>query len=254
MNFKTTEKFTGKSDDYVKYRPTYPQAALEAISERCPLVPGAMIADVGAGTGIFSKLLLERGCTVISIEPNDDMRSAADQYLQGMAGSLVLPGTGEATGLVSASCDLAAVAQAFHWMDPVKTKTEFLRILKPGGYTVLIWNERDITTPFGADYEKALAVCPGHRKHEHNYEVTMETIEAFYGGPFDMLTFPNQQSLDLEAVKGRLQSTSYAPTPNDPLFEPLMADLDRIFEQHQSDDAVTFDYTTRLYIGPLSGD
>ena len=253
MSENNTDKFTGRSDDYVKYRPSYPVALLDAISERCPLRAGTMVADVGAGTGILSHTLLERGCTVLSVEPNADMRSAADEQLSKFGNALVLPGTGEATGLVAQSVDLVTVAQAFHWMSPLETRAEFSRILKPGGWVALIWNIRNVDIPFGAAYEEALTVCPNHHSHSHHTRTGDDTIAAFFGaGGFEQLTFENPQKLDLVGLLGRLRSTSYAPTPDDPLYEPLIEKVTAIFNEHADDGEVTFAYDTRLYIGQVA--
>ncbi len=250
---ENADKFTGRSEDYVKYRPSYPDALLEAISDRCPLRAGTMVADVGAGTGIFSEALLERGCTVLSVEPNADMRNAASDYLRKFGNALVLPGTGEATGLVPQSVDLVTVAQAFHWMSPSDTRTEFSRILKPGGWVALLWNERDVTTPFGAAYEKALTVCPTHSTHSHSTIVGAGQLEAFFEpSGCELLTFKNPQQLSLQELLGRLRSTSYAPAPDDPLYEPLIENVTDIFNDHADGGEITFAYDTRLYIGQLA--
>ena len=193
----------GRPSPGVKYRPSYPDALLEAISDRCPLRAGTMVADVGAGTGIFSEALLERGCTVLSVEPNADMRNAASDHLRKFGNALVLPGTGEATGLVPQSVDLVTVAQAFHWMSPSDTRTEFSRILKPGGWVALLWNERDVTTPFGAAYEKALTVCPTHSTYSHSTIVGAGQLEAFFEpSGCELLTFKNPPTTELAGAIG----------------------------------------------------
>ncbi len=237
----------------MKYRPSYPAELLDALSARCPLAPGTMVGDIGAGTGIFSAQLLDRGCTVVSVEPNDDMREAAGDHLRAYESSLVVPGSGEATGLVTKSMDLVTVAQAFHWMSPQETRTEFLRILKPAGWAALIWNERDVGTSFGAAYEEALTVCPNHSNHSHSFRIGENAISEFFGaGGFELLSFDNPQKLDLEGLLGRLRSTSYAPKPGDDIYEPLMENVTRIFEEHAEDGEVTFAYKTQLYVGRLS--
>lgn len=250
---RSDEKFTGRSAPYVKFRPSYPDAVLDAISERCPLNDRTMVADVGAGTGIFSGLLLERGATVISVEPNEEMRQAAGTYLRDYGNSLIVPGHGEKTGLVKRSLDLVTVAQAFHWMSPQETKIEFQRILKPGGFVALIWNERDVTTPFGKAYEEALDTYTEHTTHSHHTTVGTLGIESFYDpAGFDLLTFRNPQQLDLEGLLGRLDSTSYAPKPDDENYTPLRERVKEIVTNHAKNGEIIFDYDTRLYIGQLS--
>ncbi len=121
------------------------------------LAPTATLADVGSGTGISAKLFLDNGNTVYGVEPNRDMRAAAEKFLHGNARFHSVDGSAEQTTLSDRSVDFIVAGQAFHWFDQPKARQEFARILKPGGWVMLMWNSRHIgTTPFLCDYEGLL--------------------------------------------------------------------------------------------------
>ncbi|WP_245817334.1 class I SAM-dependent methyltransferase [Hydrococcus rivularis] len=130
-------RFSGRAADYANYRPSYPKEAIEKILEGLDSSSQLLAADVGAGTGIASRLLADQGVRVFAIEPNDEMRQAASPH------PLVefRKGTAENTTLPKASVDLVASFQAFHWFDPALTLLEFRRILKPTGRLALVWND-----------------------------------------------------------------------------------------------------------------
>ena len=149
-----TERFSGLVENYSKYRPSYPPELMSFIELETGLQKDWNIADIGSGTGIFSKLLLGRGYKVYGIEPNKNMREAAEYELQGFKKFTSIDGAGEKTSLKDRSIDLITVAQAFHWINPDAAKLEFRRILKPPGYVALIWNIRIANTPFLAAFEQ----------------------------------------------------------------------------------------------------
>ena len=144
-----TQRFTSRVEHYVRYRPSYPRDLLDLLETRCGLSSASVVADVGSGTGILSELFLENGNRVIGIEPNKEMREAAERRLRRHPRFTSVAGTAEATTLDDASADFVAAGQAFHWFDPERARTEFSRILKPGGWVVLAWNlRRKEATPF----------------------------------------------------------------------------------------------------------
>lgn len=151
------ERFSNRVDSYLKYRPSYPQAAIDYLYNDIGLHPNSKIADIGSGTGSLSKLLLERGSEVIAVEPNQAMREAAEQRLSSHPGFQSRSGSAEATGLPDQSVDFIVCAQAFHWFDQAAAQTEFRRILQPGGKVILIWNSR-LThgTSFRKEYDQLL--------------------------------------------------------------------------------------------------
>src|SRR5690606_11903763 len=157
MAIGPTRRFFDRVKDYVKYRPDYPSAAIDYIKEIAELSAGSPVADIGSGTGIFAKRLLETGASVFGVEPNAAMRSAAEEFLRSEPNFTSIDGTAESTTLRDSSVDLVTAAQAFHWFDPKPTRAEFARILKPSGRIVLIWNERlTDATPFLVEFERFL--------------------------------------------------------------------------------------------------
>jgi ubiquinone/menaquinone biosynthesis C-methylase UbiE len=138
-----TDKFTGKAQVYMRHRQGYPNACLDDLAKICGLGQGSVVADIGAGTGILTRQLLDRGYAVYAIEPNDDMRHAAENALAGNVRFAFVSGTAENTGLDPHSVDLVTAAQSFHWFDHERFRLECMRILKPDAYAALIWNSRD---------------------------------------------------------------------------------------------------------------
>src|SRR5205823_2563402 len=151
------------AETYARYRPSYPEVALDFIMNHCALRNGSLVIDMGCGTGISSRLFAQRGIRVIGVDPNADMRAraAAEPLPPGIPVPTYCDGRAEATGLPSGQADVVLAAQAFHWFDPDKALREFHRLLKPGGWTVLLWNERDETDPFTAAYGAAFRAVPG---------------------------------------------------------------------------------------------
>lgn len=249
---RPTERFTGRVDHYARYRPSYPSAAIDLLEARCGLSPSAVVADVGSGTGILTELLLARGAQVIGVEPNDGMRGCAEARLGAQARFRSVKGSAEATTLPASSVDLLLAGQAFHWFDGERARLEALRVLKPGRFAALLWNERPEELPaFLADYDALL------RTHAPEYveivasRADVPSMRAFFGGAMELETFPNRQTFDLEGLVGRLLSTSYAPEPGDPHYEPLMAGVREVFERHEEHGRVQFPYRTLVYFGPL---
>lgn len=251
----STQRFSRRVENYVKYRPSYPQEIIAALQQACGLTSDSVVADVGSGTGIFAELLLRNGNTVYGIEPNQAMRAAGDQLLQNDPRFTSINGTAEATTLPDKSVDFVTAGQAFHWFDPDRARREFVRILKPSGWVALIWNERrSDATPFLRDYEQLL------RTYGTDYEASRHTnfdaaiIRAFFApNPMFMQTFENQQRFDYDGLRGRLLSSSYTPEPGDPRHAPMLAELQRSFAQHAVNGTVVFEYNTVLYYGQLEG-
>ena len=134
-----TSRFSGKADSYQAARPGYPPELAGYLADLG--MKGSQVADIGAGTGIFSRFLLEKlDCTVWAVEPNEEMRGKAEEELRDVPRFFSVKGTAEATGLDSQSVSFVTAAQAFHWFSPKAFREECLRILRPNGVAVLVWN------------------------------------------------------------------------------------------------------------------
>jgi SAM-dependent methyltransferase len=226
---------------------------IDILKSECGLAGESLIADVGSGTGILSEMFLRNGNPVIGIEPNAAMRLAAERLLAGFANFVSKDTTAEATGLDAASVDFITAGQAFHWFNRKKARTEFARILKPGGWVVLIWNERRLdSTPFLRDYETLLLRYGTDYAQVRHENVAGEIAQFFAPEGFQLRTLENAQYFDFESLKGRTRSASYTPEPGSPNFEPMFAKLEEIFNTHSSDGIVTFEYETRIYYGHVS--
>ncbi len=147
-SLQPVDRFSDRADNYLRYRPSYPAEVVGFFEGRLGLRPHHQLADMGAGTGLFARLFLEKGYKVICIEPNEAMRQAGMEGLQYFPGFLSVAEPAEQTGLPDHSIDFITAAQSFHWMEPVATRWEFLRILRPGGHIVLLWNRLQAGTPF----------------------------------------------------------------------------------------------------------
>ncbi len=241
-----TERFSSRVEHYTRFRPGYPKEVIEVLRDECGLRRESLVADVAFGTGLFTRLLLENGNRVIGVEPNDGMRRAGEEYLASFSNFTSINGRAEATTLDSHSLDIVTAAQAAHWFDRDKSLIEFRRILKPGGYLVLLWNDRLVDTPgFNQDYEQLVLrygtdYCEVKRRDAAG-------AHFFDGIPYRKRIVPNHQNLDFEALRGRLLSSSYIPQPGESTFEPLMADLQSLFQKYQHEGKVQMGYDTKLY-------
>ena len=247
------QRFSNRVADYVRYRPGYPPAVLNLLRNECGLHPEHVIADIGSGTGILSELFLKNGNRVFGVEPNQEMRQAGEEFLQSYSGFASVNGSAEATTLGNASVDFVTAAQAFHWFEPHAARREFARILKPGGWVVILWNDRRLDeTQFGRDYENLLVKFGTDYTRVKDAYPEIGTIRSFFeAGPFASRDLPNEQLFDWDGLCGRLRSSSYAPVKDHPKFEPMMAELDRIFRAYQENGKVRMEYFTRMYFGRL---
>jgi SAM-dependent methyltransferase len=250
-----TKRFSRRVENYVKWRPSYPVELLGALEAVCGMRPDWTIADIGSGTGKWTRLLLDYGATVIGVEPNGEMRQAGDTLLAGYANFSSQDGSAEATNLPEASVDLVTVAQAFHWFDINRAKDEFTRILKHPGWAALIWIDRSETsTPFLDAYEQLVRTfATEYRASRHEHVANDDVMGAFFAPHgFQRFVFPYVQEFDGEGLNGRLLSSSYLPLAGEPGHDDMMAMAGRMFAEHQRDGAVQMPYDTTMYVGRLN--
>ena len=249
----STSRFSDRVDNYIKYRPGYPLEVLEHLKTNCGLTADSLIADIGSGTGISSRLFLDQHNTVYGVEPNQEMRHAAEKLLQEYTHFHSIDATAEKTHLPADSFDFIIAGQAFHWFNHELARQEFQRIIHPDGWVVLIWNERQTdTTPFLIDYEQLLLDFATDYKQVNHTNLSREDFARFFH-PHQLhtATIPSQQSFDLESLTGRLLSSSYAPNIGQPGYRETLERLQEIFHQHQVNGTVDFKYDTNLYYGHI---
>lgn len=248
----STKRFSNRVENYIKYRPSYPEKLIQEFKKKQIISRDTVIADIGSGTGIFTELLLKTGCQVYAIEPNDKMRAAAERKLQKISNFTSVSGTAENTKLTNNSIDLITVAQAFHWFDLEKTKIEFKRILKEKGYITLVWNVRLLKIDFQKEYnELLLQHCPEYVSVDHR-RISEENIKKFFGSTIDYFSCENSQLFDLDGLIGRVLSSSYSPKENQEEYQPLVKDLGELFKKYEENGKVKFDYIIEMYYGHLS--
>jgi len=246
------QRFSNRVADYVRYRPGYPAEALALLRTECRLRPGHVIADIGSGTGFLSELFLKNGNRVYGVEPNEAMRQAGEEYLASYDGFSSINGSAEATTLDDTSVDFVTAGQAFHWFEPAAARREFLRILKPNAWVVILWNDRQMVTPFASAYEDLLVKYGTDYKRVRESYPEAHSIQQFFGaGSFSQRDLPNEQVLDWDALAGRLRSSSYAPQEGHANYAPMMTDLEELFRANQKDDRVRMEYATHMYFGRL---
>ncbi|MBB3227285.1 SAM-dependent methyltransferase [Luteibacter sp. Sphag1AF] len=251
-DLRSTERFSDRVEDYVRYRPDYPHALIDWLAH-LGVTADWIVADIGAGTGISSRMFLDEEHTVIAVEPNAPMRAAAVQWLGSDPRFRAVDGTAEATGLPDGSVDLVTVAQAFHWFDQASTKREFHRILSPRGLVAVFWNSRRLVgTPFLEGYERLLLEYGNDYVSVAERYADDDTMAEWFGDGYrGMASFPHTQKLDFDALKGRLLSSSYAPRPGHINYEPMLYALRDLYDACASDGGVDFDYDTRIFAGSV---
>ena len=247
-------RFSSRAELYRKYRPGYPEVAIHHLIHGLGMNAQSRIADIGSGTGLSAEPFLKRGLRVIGVEPNPEMRRAAEDHLKAYPGFSSVNGSAEDTTLPAQSIDFIIAATAYHWFDPEPTRAEFRRILKPGGQVILLWNTRKIDSPQMAAYEALLDRYADGRTERHGWETIppdTRAIALFAPRLPALASYPYAQEFDWPGLKGRLLSASYAPQRGDARYRPMIQRLRRIFQRHAVEGVFRFEYVTRIYSGRL---
>ena len=245
-----TKIFSNKVENYIKFRPSYPSEVIRFLYTNIGINKDSRIADIGSGTGIFTKLILEQKNKVYAVEPNNEMREASEKLLSKYEKFISVNGSAESTTLVSSSVDFVVSAQAFHWFDRLKAKKEFSRILNPEGKVILVWNKRiKKENPFLIDYEQLLLNYAKEYKEISLENIGDAELKEFFQDKYDTDMFPNNQYFNFEQLTGRLLSSSYAPSPSDNNYEPMLKELKNIFDKFNNNGFVSFEYQTMIYWG-----
>lgn len=244
-----TRRFADRVEDYRASRPGYPDELVPLLHRETGLAPNWTVVDLGCGTGLSARPFLEAGNRVVGVEPEAAMRAAAAVDLADFPGFEVREGAAEATGLPDHCTDLVVAAQAFHWFDADRAGPEARRILRPGGWPVVLWNTRLTgATPFLEAYEAFLVEYGTDYGTVRHDQVVPDTLALFLGAPPRTFRLENRQRFDREGLRARVRSSSYTPPAGDPRHPSMLWALDRLFDEHQEEGGVTFLYETEVHL------
>jgi len=245
-----TNRFSDKSENYAKYRPGYPVRILQFLKDY-NFCDKSIIADIGSGTGILTKIFLENGNNVYAVEPNEKMREKANSLLNKFKNYFPINGTAENTTLPNNSVDFIVVGTAFHWFDATRALNEFRRILIENGVLVLIWNDRKTDTLFLTEYETILKTFSKEYQGGTRRNISDDVIEKYFRKDFKKITLENNQEFSFDELIGRFSSSSYSPKEGTSEYNDSYNLLKRIFDQYKINNKVLFKYDTNIFIGRI---
>jgi len=246
-------RFSDRAQDYFRYRPRYQLELVDALKTACGLNPGHLIADIGCGTGFTAEPFLRNGNRVIGIEPNREMREVGERFLASYPNFEMRQGSAEQTGLPDASIDFVVAGQAFHWFPLHETRAEFVRIVKPNGWVVLIWQDRSTdATAFLRAYEAFLQrYAVDYNEVAHRKVANPEVLSKFFAPQeVTLISLRAEQRFDLDGLRGRVVSSSYMPREG-PEFEAMQRGLPYLFSAYAQNGQIILEYDTKIYYGHL---
>lgn len=248
-----TEKFTGKAQVYAQFRPSYPNSLIEYLFNELKFTKNSIVADIGAGTGKLSKLLLNAGLNVTCVEPNENMRQISIELLSSFENFVSVKAPAENTTLKSQSIDFITVAQAFHWFDQVEFKKECQRILKPSGKVVLIWNSRIPDCPISSEiYQIRQNLSDEFKGFSGGMVVENKTFKSFFKNEkLNYAEFENSQTFDKEGFVGFNLSSSHAPKVESPFYQQFVNEISNLFDKRSTNGTITYPQLTKIYCGEV---
>ena len=246
-----TGKFTGLAEKYARYRPSYSEEFVNYLYTEAGFGADSIIADAGAGTGIFSRLLLEKGSKVYCVEPNSDMMKKAQDYLRGYPMCEFISSPAEKIDLPDNSVDFITSAQAFHWFDEEKFKKECKRLLKPGGKVVIVWNSKVSETEIIITLDEVnKKYCPNFQGHKHRGQ-RIDHPDFFKDRIMEHKSFRNDYVCDEENFIGAGLSRSYALKETDADYTAYISELKSVFSKYSINGLFTVPNVTECYIGQV---
>jgi len=249
-----TSRFTGRVESYRLHRPGYPAAIVDLLARESGLSSDSLIADIAAGTGLLSEIFIERGYRVTAVEPNPEMRATCATLTSLYPRLQCADGSAETTGLIDRSIDLITVGQAMHWFDLKRTRSEFVRVLRLRGSCAIIYNNRRLSgDPFHEGYERILVEFGNDYETVKHSHMTEDRLAAFFApNAMRSASFENSQQLDLDALIGRILSSSYMPQPRHRRYEEMSGAIADLFAQNESSGHVRMEYDCVVCYGQLS--
>ena len=252
MQQDSIQRFSRRAENYDRFRPGYPQTLFQFLHEAVSVTSDLVIADIAAGTGIFTEQVAQWGDRIYVVEPNPYMRSMAYRRLTGRATCVFRNGTAEATGLPDDAVDLFVVAQAFHWFDLARVRTEFERVGRNEPYVAIVWNLRNTRSAFEADYEAFIRTYATDYLKVSQRKMAKADIHSFFAPARPRYrVFGHADSLTYQQLLGRTLSYSFLPDETSPVMPEMTGALATLFQAHQQDGNVRLSYKTRLFLGRI---
>ncbi|WP_188746983.1 class I SAM-dependent methyltransferase [Parapedobacter defluvii] len=252
MSKNSISRFSHRAMLYDRFRPHYPQELVAFLRERIDPDSGQAVADIAAGTGIFTEQIAQWGNTVFVVEPNASMRRLAHRRLAGFKNCIFVDGTAESTGLPDQSVDMVVSAQAFHWFDLTKTKAEFKRIGRDSLLVAVVWNLRNTDSLFEQEYESLVRTYGVDYLSVSQRRMATEEVLTFFAPTApEYRIFEHADFLGFTALRGRMLSYSFMPDETSPVYEEMLEAVAALFDRHQENGKVRLSYQTRLFIGGI---
>ena len=232
---------------YAGGRPDYPSALLSWLRTALLLSGNSVAADLGAGTGKFTRLLMQTGAQVVAVEPVEAMRA---QLIQGVPGIRALPGTADATTLNSGSVNAVTCAQAFHWFATREVLEEIHRVLAPEGRLGLVWNVRDESCDWVAAITALIAPYEAGTPRFHTGAWGGAFTGEFFSPP-ELTLFPHQHvGTPRQVIIDRTLSVSFIAALPDAEKAVVTRQLQTLIDTHpqlKDRSEITFPYRTHAY-------
>lgn len=253
VKMKNENKFDGKAIIYSKFRPDYPEQLIIDLIKESKLNVNSSIADIGAGTGIMTKKFLDQGFNVYAVEPNEEMRMAAKEYLKDYKGFILINGSAENTTLDNQTIDLIVVTQAFHWFNMKNFREESQRILKPHGKVAIISNERITEDTINKEIaETYYKYCPNFKGFSNGLMGSTEIYDNFFLGSYTLKTYDNPLIYNKSTFIGRHMSSSFSLTEDDPMYPMLVESLSNLFDKHSKEGYLILPNITKCWCGIIN--
>jgi SAM-dependent methyltransferase len=238
---------------YLAYRPRFPRGIIPFLREHGAVPEGAVVADVGAGTGMLAEIFLEAGHRVIAVEPNGEMLEACRELAQQQPKLEVVEGSAEATTLPDASVDLIAVGRAMHWFDWPLAHREFGRILRPNGWVLVATSgHRDSGAPLSNRLSEILRKWRTDTAEVDTTRDFNQRLEGFLdASTWQRTTLHHCMTVDFPTLLGYAESLSAIPRPGERGHEGMVAELRAVFEEYQQDGKLVTPLSSDLHLGRL---
>lgn len=246
------DKFNGKSDFYQKARPDYSGEFIHYMFSDIITTENAVIADIGSGTGKFSKEFITRGYRTYCVEPGNDMRKTAQSLFSQYGNYLSVNGDAQNTSLKSHSIDIITAAQAFHWFDTEKFRKECIRILKPDGIVILVWNSRIPTAELNIHHAEIMKkYCPGFYGFSGGDDTIPKLVDRFFEGHYSKKVYDNYLHYTKDMFLNINNSKSYSLDSNDINYKAFTEKISELFDRYSENGILTVPDQTIAYWGKL---